>query len=94
MGENKLLRRVSYLSFKVGAHKTTAKPCPSFPAGDTDAIAAKVLEILEDPQLAERLRQAAVELCKANPWSKAARKEAKAYLLALRWGMSTCSTMR
>jgi len=57
------------------------------PVGDTDAMAAKVLEILENPQLAERLRQAAVEWCKANPWSKAARKEAKAYLLALRWAM-------
>jgi glycosyltransferase involved in cell wall biosynthesis len=53
------------------------------PVGDTDAMAAKVLEILENPQLAERLRQAAVEWCKANPWSKAALKEAKAYLLAL-----------
>ena len=53
------------------------------PTGDTDAIAAKVLEILENPQLAERLRQAAVEWCKANPWSKAALMEAKAYLLAL-----------
>jgi glycosyltransferase involved in cell wall biosynthesis len=57
------------------------------PVGDTDAMAAKVLEILENPQLAERLRQAAVEWCKANPWSKAARKEAKAYLLALRWAV-------
>jgi glycosyltransferase involved in cell wall biosynthesis len=53
------------------------------PIGDTDAMAAKALEILENPQLAERLRQAAVEWCKANPWSKAALKEAKAYLLAL-----------
>jgi glycosyltransferase involved in cell wall biosynthesis len=51
--------------------------------GDTDTMAAKALEILENPQLAERLRQAAVEWCKANPWSKAALKEAKAYLLAL-----------
>lgn len=53
------------------------------PVGDTDAMAAKVLEILENPQLAERLRQAAVEWCKANSWSKAALMEAKAYLLAL-----------
>ena len=53
------------------------------PIGDTDAMAAKALEILENPQLAERLRQAAVEWCKANLWSKAALKEAKAYLLAL-----------
>ncbi|MCC6003926.1 MAG: glycosyltransferase family 4 protein [Thermofilum sp.] len=53
------------------------------PVGDTDAMAARVLEILENPQLAERLRQAAVEWCKANPWSKAALMEAKAYLLAL-----------
>jgi glycosyltransferase involved in cell wall biosynthesis len=53
------------------------------PVGDTDAMAAKVLEILENHQLAERLRQAAVEWCKANPWSKAARREAEAYLRAL-----------
>jgi glycosyltransferase involved in cell wall biosynthesis len=54
------------------------------PVGDTDAMAAKVLEILENPQLAGRLRQAAVECCKANPWSEAARREAEAYLRALR----------
>jgi glycosyltransferase involved in cell wall biosynthesis len=53
------------------------------PIGDTDTMAAKALEILENPQLAERLRQAAVEWCKANPWSKAARREAIAYLMAL-----------
>jgi len=53
------------------------------PIGDTNAMVAKVLEILENPQLAERLRQAAVEWCKANPWSKAARREAEAYLRAL-----------
>jgi glycosyltransferase involved in cell wall biosynthesis len=53
------------------------------PVGDTDAMAAKVLEILENPRLAERLRQAAVDWCKANPWSKVALKEAKAYLLSL-----------
>jgi hypothetical protein len=46
-------------------------------------MAAKVLEILENPRLAERLRQAAVDWCKANPWSKVALKEAKAYLLSL-----------
>jgi glycosyltransferase involved in cell wall biosynthesis len=53
------------------------------PVGDTDAMAAKVLEILENPQLAESLRQAAVDCCKVNPWSKVALKEAKAYLLSL-----------
>jgi glycosyltransferase involved in cell wall biosynthesis len=54
------------------------------PVGDINVMIAKVLEILENPQLAERLRQAAMKWCKANPWSKAACKEAKAYLLALK----------